>query len=204
MELLPHWSYLGWSPVITAAVAAAVVSLAMAWTTAPSAVVEVGLGIVGVTGLWLAARVARWRTTSLVITTTRLVRRSGVLARRGLDIRLDRINEVSYHQSLAGRMARTGALQIEVGGEAGVVVLDHVRRPAAVAGVVHEQIAALGRSARERPDDTPPAGLPAMPADPVPRRTVGERLVELEDLRRRGILTESEFADKRAKLLDRL
>ena len=34
--------------------------------------------------------------------------------------------------------------------------------------------------------------------------TVADRLVQLDELRRRGILTDAEFAAKKAELLDRL
>jgi hypothetical protein len=34
--------------------------------------------------------------------------------------------------------------------------------------------------------------------------SVADRLVQLDELRRRGILTEAEFASKKAELLDRL
>jgi Short C-terminal domain len=53
-------------------------------------------------------------------------------------------------------------------------------------------------------EDTPPSGI-----DPVPRihlgeDTVADRLVQLDELRRRGIVTDEEFASKKAELLARL
>ena len=59
------------------------------------------------------------------------------------------------------------------------------------------------------PPDTEPAPTPlrALPAPP-PTATSGEqirqRLIELDDQRRRGILTEEEFAAKKAELLNRI
>jgi hypothetical protein len=69
-----------------------------------------------------------------------------------------------------------------------------------------------------RKDDTPPFGT-----DPVPRESapvsqpaaaapssgashadIKDRLIELDDLRQRGILSEEEFAAKKAQLLDRI
>ena len=43
--------------------------------------------------LWFLARWVRWRTTSFVVTTDRLVHRSGVVAKHGKEIPLERIND---------------------------------------------------------------------------------------------------------------
>jgi membrane protein YdbS with pleckstrin-like domain len=82
------------------------------------------------------------------------------------------------------------------------------------------------RDRRHHEPDTPPFGTPAVDPtepDPVPasvwtpddaptsssppptsQASVHEKLIELDDLRRRGILTEDEFQAKKAQLLDRI
>jgi hypothetical protein len=224
VELRPHWSALGWPiPAVAVAVAATIAALVV-WPSAPVGVGEALLGLVALSALWLGGRLLRWSRTWLVITTTRLVQRSGVLRRRGFEIRLVRVNEISYEQSLLGHLVGTGRLCIEVGGERGLVCFDHVRKPAAVAGVLHEQIDAVaddasdpkrraledggdGRDAGPRPrwrqrdwgeDDTPPTGTPLAGSE---AGSLSRRLVELDDLRRRGLLTEDEFAEQKARLL---
>lgn len=225
IELRPHWTALGWVPPLFVAVAAGLIALAVAWPSAPVAIGYAGLAVLVAVGCSLAIRLLKWRRSALVVTTTRLVRRSGVLARRGLEIRLVRVNEISYDQSILERILGSGRLLVEVGGETGVIAFDHVRRPAAVAAVLHEQLAELGgtggaRSStggggggagrwapapQARPQDTPPHGLAAGPPRPLGgERSVAERLIELDELRRRGILSEAEFAAKRAALIDRL
>ena len=63
--------------------------------------------------------VLRWRTTHYVITTHRLLFREGILARRGRDIGLSRITDVSYRQTLWDRIINSGTLTIESAGESG-------------------------------------------------------------------------------------
>jgi membrane protein YdbS with pleckstrin-like domain len=86
------------------------------------------------------------------------------------------------------------------------------------------------RHSRQHEPDTPPFGTPAVdPTEPCPTPTptspwsnedpheptpsppvsatqasVHEKLIELDDLRRRGILTDEEFQAKKAQLLDRI
>jgi hypothetical protein len=228
VELRPHWAFLGWPLVATVAAAALAVGIDVAFSPVPAGVGDVLLGVFAVAALWLAGRTVRWVTTTLVLTTTRLVQRSGVFARRALELRLERINELSYHQSLPGRLGRTGELMVETGGESGDIVFEHVPRPAAFQSLVTEQISAFHDARRTRligpvggpgaPShvDTPPAGGPPVPT-PVPRTaapaasaaaaappTVADRLMQLGELRRRGIVSAAEFEAKKAELLQQL
>ena len=68
----------------------------------------------------------RWRTTHYVITTHRLLFREGILARRGRDIGLSRITDVSYRQTLWERIINSGTLTIESAGEGGATVLKQI------------------------------------------------------------------------------
>jgi pyridoxine/pyridoxamine 5'-phosphate oxidase len=52
--------------------------------------------------------------------------------------------------------------------------------------------------------DTPPSGTATVTRPVHGEPSVTDRLVELDELRRRGIVTEAEFASKKAELLDRL
>ncbi len=68
----------------------------------------------------------RWRTTHYVITTHRLLFREGILARRGRDLGLSRITDVSYRQTLWERIINSGTLSIESAGESGPTVLRQI------------------------------------------------------------------------------
>jgi uncharacterized membrane protein YdbT with pleckstrin-like domain len=70
--------------------------------------------------------VLRWRTTHYVITTHRLLFREGILSRRGRDIGLSRITDVSYRQTLWERIIDSGTLTIESAGEGGATVLKRI------------------------------------------------------------------------------
>jgi uncharacterized membrane protein YdbT with pleckstrin-like domain len=70
--------------------------------------------------------VLRWRTTHYVITTHRLLFREGILSRRGRDIGLSRITDVSYRQTLWDRIINSGTLTIESAGESGATVLKQI------------------------------------------------------------------------------
>jgi uncharacterized membrane protein YdbT with pleckstrin-like domain len=64
-----------------------------------------------------------WRTTHYVLTTHRVLIRSGILHHRGRDIALTRINDVSFEQTLWDRIIGSGTLMVESAGESGQQVL---------------------------------------------------------------------------------
>jgi uncharacterized membrane protein YdbT with pleckstrin-like domain len=68
----------------------------------------------------------RWRTTHYVITTHRLLYRTGILSRHGRDIGLSRITDVSYKQTLWDRVINSGTVSIETAGEGGPTVFSAI------------------------------------------------------------------------------
>ncbi len=68
----------------------------------------------------------RWRTTHYVVTTHRLLFREGILARRGRDLGLSRITDVSYTQTLWERIINSGTLTVESAGDGGATVFRRI------------------------------------------------------------------------------
>lgn len=217
VEFRPHWAFFGWPLVAT--VVAVTVALVVAGTSLPGWLGYITLGLVAVAALWFAGRFLRWASTTTAVTTVRVLRRSGALARTGLEVRLTRINELAFRQTLFQRMLGCGDLLIETGGESGDIAFDFVPRPADVQSLITGELNELHRrqvdpqgpvpavagQAVVLPQGlaTPPTGSPRVGSQPADR-TVAERLVELDELRRRGILTAAEFDAKKAQLISQL
>ncbi|HXX89915.1 MAG TPA: PH domain-containing protein [Acidimicrobiales bacterium] len=222
VELRPHWIFLGWPLIATAAALALAISVIVAFPHAPVGVSYVLGVVVLVPALWLLGRVARWMSTSIVVTTNRIVERWGVFSRRADEVRLEAVNQISYHQTILDRLFRVGTVFIEVPGRTGVIVYRCLRRPDVVQRIISEQTAELyGRG----PTAIPGAARPAAgggasnggwteaaehrtPPTGVPAATRGgpvvDAMAQLDELRSRGLLTDAEYADKKAELLRRL
>src|SRR5579863_6970383 len=89
VELRPHWAFLGWPLVDAVAVVFVAIAAVTTYPHAPVGVLYLLLVLVSVSALWLAGRLVRWFATNLVVTTSRIVQRTGVLARNGLELRLE-------------------------------------------------------------------------------------------------------------------
>jgi uncharacterized membrane protein YdbT with pleckstrin-like domain len=128
-HLHPHWLTLFW-PVVRFLVIVGGASFGMAVIPVGRQQGVLRLLILAVALVLLLTvvlvPVLRWRTTHYVITTHRLLFREGIMARRGRDIGLSRITDVSYRQSLWDRIINSGTLTIESAGESGSTVLRQI------------------------------------------------------------------------------
>jgi len=104
------------------------------------AAVALALLLVGCLRPWL-----RWQCTHYVVTTRRVVIREGVLGRRGRDIPLTRISDVSFTHSLLERLFRAGTLVVDSAGEQGELTLRDVPRVEQVQRTVFDLADVLAR-----------------------------------------------------------
>ena len=187
LDLIPHWSTLAFPVAVLLAVLAATIA-------GETFNRDLGLGLAVVllaVIAWVALRVVRRQTTNLVLTTDRLIHRVGVVAKRGKEIPLERINDIAYHQSVFERLIGTGDLSIESAGARSRETFGDIPRPAVVQNEIYRQMEACAIRRTDRA---------AGPRD----LTVPEQLEKLDELRQRGIITWAEFDAKKQQMLDRL
>ena len=156
--LHPHWKTL----IRPFAVAVLVIAIALiAEVLIPSnsaaAVERLVVAAVAILAvmLWLIVPVLRWRTTIYELTTRRLRVRSGIATRRGRDIPLARINDVSFEKGLLDRLLGSGRLVVESAGEHGQILLNDIPRveftQATLFRLVEEEQRRLERNERSQP-----------------------------------------------------
>lgn len=141
-------------------------------------------------GLWLAVRWLQWSTSRLTVTTDRLMTRRGVIAKKHWQVGLERIHDISCSQTIFERLLGAGDLAIDTGGDRGHLIGD-VARPFRVQ---HEIYGAMENS-------TVTAATRAMDRRDL---TIPEQIEKLDELRQRGVISQSEFDVKKTQLLDRL
>ncbi|HEX3906537.1 MAG TPA: PH domain-containing protein [Mycobacteriales bacterium] len=126
LDLRPHWRRVA-IPVVLIPLVVGLASYL--WFIAPSGStqrpVHIAILVVGVAVLlwWSLRPWLRWLTTRYVLTTRRVVMRTGVVARHGRDVPLTRVNDVSFSHTMVERMFRSGTLVIESAGDRGQVIL---------------------------------------------------------------------------------
>ena len=188
VDLHPHWWFLT-APIalLAAGIVGGIVTLfaTAADTTVRTAATWSAIAALALGACWLMVRYARWLTTHFVITNRRVIFRTGLLTKRGIEIPLERVNTVHFRQGVLERMLGAGDLLIESGGESGQQRFTDIRQPDRVQRVIHAEI-----EAREMR-----AGASAGASG------VADQLEKLESMLDRGTLTRDEFERQKERLL---
>ncbi|MEO5899544.1 MAG: PH domain-containing protein [Ilumatobacteraceae bacterium] len=195
LDMHPHWAYF-FQPAFSllgAIVIGIVILAAGPDGNAGTFFHWLAIVLLVVTALWLIGRYLKWITTNFVITSHRLIFRQGVFAKSGIEIPLDRVNNVNFSQGIVERILGAGDLLVESGGEDGQQRFTDIRRPDRVQNLIHAQ---MEGHAERRAGYTHPGGGMA-----PPQIDVAEQLEKLEGMVQRGSLTTAEFEAQKRKLL---
>ena len=149
VDIRPHWTYLSGPLAVATLVIGIGVALDVAFPNASVTVHWIEGLVVAVPCLWLAARTARWWTSSLVLTSVRLVEQWGVLSPRYAETPLAYVVSVLAVQSLVRRILGTGHLELEIRGESRVRRIDDVRRPVILQRIITRRLAPYGEDQDE-------------------------------------------------------
>ncbi|MTV27150.1 PH domain-containing protein [Nitriliruptoraceae bacterium ZYF776] len=188
-EFRPHWRVLlpalGW-----AMLAAALGGIGVAALDGTARTVSVVAAVV----LWvlLAGRsLLDYWFTNYVLTTERIIVRTGMIARSGTEIPLENINNVLFNQTVLERLLGFGDVLLESAGAQGQSRLEDIPDPELFQSQVYRVREARSLAMRHGPG----------PADHAAGDVVSQ-LERLADLRERGHLSEEEFEAKKRRLLD--
>src|SRR5690606_10707378 len=189
LDVHPHWWYFAKAAAaVVASVVIGIIALVALDGTASDIVGWLAVALIVVSAMWLIARYLKWVSINFVVTSDRVIYRSGIFAKSGIEIPLDRVNNVIFGQSFIERLLGAGNLLIESGGETGQQRFTDVRQPDRVQMIINAQKSAL----RQAPAA---AGAAPEPTD------VASRLEKREGLLERGTITQEEFDDQKRRIL---
>lgn len=131
-----------------------------------------------------------WYNREYVVTNRRVIQIFGVFNKSVTDSSLEKVNDVKMSQSFFGRIFDYGDVEILTGSELGVNLFKRIGDP------VKFKTAMLNAKEKLGFEGTGPH---AQSADSIP-----EMIAELDELRKKGIVTEAEFQAKKAQLLAKM
>ena len=197
LDLHPHWWFFAKSAaVLVVAFVLGIVVLAngWGWLKVPVAI------FVLVTVVWFAERYIRWVSTHFVLTSDRVIFRTGIIAKHGIEIPLERINTIFFHQRIFERMLGLGDLEIESASKDGAQRFEDIHNPSGVQNEIYKQMEANEIKAAQRIS----GGINAAQAAGSSAASIPDQIAKLAQLRDQGVLTEDEFQAKKADLLGRM
>ncbi|MEA2003234.1 MAG: PH domain-containing protein [Actinomycetota bacterium] len=191
-QFRPHWRLLA-IPMLWAI--GAIVAIVLVFQVIPPEDGTVDLITGAVILLALIPLVIRpifnWWFTLYVLTTERLITRTGVVARSGIELPLANINNVLFNQNILERVLKSGDLLIESAGESGQSEFFNIPDPEEFQSVLYRTREEQGRhTAREES---------AITADIL--RDPTEQLERAVRLHQDGVLSDEEFAAMKRAIL---
>jgi membrane protein YdbS with pleckstrin-like domain len=132
-----------------------------------------------------------WRNKAYIVTTHRVIQTAGVFSKDVVDSSLEKVNDVKLSQSFLGRMFGYGDIEILTASELGVNLFHEINDP------IGFKTAML--NAKERLGFDNEAGMGSHAMADIP-----SLIDRLDDLRKRGIITEAEFQQKKYELLSKI
>jgi membrane protein YdbS with pleckstrin-like domain len=142
--------------------------------------------------VWPAPPIARWVSSHFVVTTDRVIRRSGLIAKEATEISLERITDVRTRQSVIERLVGAGDLTIESAGRLSPLTFEDVRHPDRVQKVIFERKEA---NAGRREARASGGGLAA--------GSIADELAKLHLLRAKGVISDREYDLLKARVIGR-
>jgi uncharacterized membrane protein YdbT with pleckstrin-like domain len=188
LDMHPHWWYFAepaWS--LLGSIILGIIVLAKTHGDVGKVLRVITLILLVGTAIWLIIRYMKWLTTNFVITSNRLIFRQGIVGKSGIEIPLERVNNVNFHQTVFERILGAGDLLIESGGEDGQQRFTDIRHPAQVQNLIHAQME--GHFQKRAGYVNAPTG------------DITEQLQRLEGMLQRGTLTQEEFDIQKTRLL---
>ena len=207
LDLRPHWWFFS-KHILTGI--PLVILLVVATRINDETVHDVVLYVVGglavLWAIWLLVKFLEWSRTFFVVTDQRVIFRTGILTRHGVEIPLERVNNINFHQGIWERIIGAGDLEIQSAGEEGTSQFSNVRHPDGVQQEIYRQMEVdAKRDAGRGASEIGKAVADAMGkgggggGDDIPAQI--EALARLRD---NGTISAEEFEKKKADLLERM
>jgi len=186
-----HWIVLLPTIVADGAISLAIVGLSVLGIVFSPPWTWLGFLLLFIPLLHFLWRIWMWWSKQYAITNRRVIQISGMVNKRVSDTLLEKINDIVTEQSAMGRLLKFGDVEIIAGSDSGVDVFYRLADPIGFKKDLLDQKASVGEpEAAEEPEKH--------------AQSVPDLIAELDELRKKGLITGAEFEKKRRKLLDRI
>ena len=187
-----HWSVLFGNIVLEIVLILALIVVAIILTPIVAfPVAPLGFFLVLVPLVGMVRDVLLWYNRQYVVTNRRVIQTAGVFSKDVVDSSLEKVNDVKMSQSFWGRLLDYGDIEILTASEVGANVFRSIGEP------IRFKTAML--NAKERLGFENESGVVSQAMTDIP-----SLIARLDDLRKKGLITEAEFQAKKSELLAKM
>lgn len=190
-----HWLLLVWVGVIDGMLTIA--ALVAALVLGDAFIALAALSVFPI--IHFVIRYLNWHNEQYMVTNRRVMEVRGVINKHVSDSSLEKVNDVVLDQSILGRLLGYGTVEIITGSDIGVNIFKYMSQP------VRFKTEMLNQKEDLSELDTIGSRAKRVLTEPPPTSgDIPELIAELDELRKKGIITDLEFKEKKAELLGRL
>jgi uncharacterized membrane protein YdbT with pleckstrin-like domain len=158
------------------------------------------LAVFSLVFLWrMVWDILHWVNDVYAVTNRRIIQISGIINKHSIDSSLEKINDLVLNQSMLGRLLGYGDLEILTGSEIGANLLRRIADPVRFKTEMLNQKESMSEMGAFESKAKRTLSTAAPTAGDIP-----ELIGELDELRKKGLITDAEFQEKKAKLLSRI
>jgi hypothetical protein len=150
-----------------------------------------GLVLLVIPAIGIMNDVLVWRNKAYVVTNRRVIQVAGVFNKDVVDSSLEKVNDVKMSQSFFGRLFGYGDIEILTASELGINLFHEINDPIGFKTAMLNAKERLGFDGDSGVAERTPSDIPAL-------------IARLDDLRKRGIISEVEFQRKKTELLAKM
>jgi hypothetical protein len=154
-------------------------------------VMPLGLLLVIVPLIGMVRDVLIWYNRQYIVTNRRVIQTAGVFSKDVVDSSLEKVNDVKLSQSFWGRMFDYGDIEILTASEVGANVFRSIGGPIEFKTAMLNAKERLGFDGEMGAQDRGSGDIPSL-------------IAALDNLRKKGIISEEEFQQKKMELLSKL
>jgi membrane protein YdbS with pleckstrin-like domain len=171
---------------------------------ASSVLGTIALGLLAVAVVHFFVRRIRASADEFVVTTRRVIRKTGLVAREAEHAPIEKIQDITVDQGVLARLLGYGTATLETASESGRIVFPDIADPERFRNAIWAQTAGAGAVGVPAASvASSPGALPGTFAGSV-EVSAAARLTELENLHKQGLVTSEEYVRKREEILGSL
>ncbi len=141
----------------------------------------------------------KWFNEQYIVTNRRVMKVEGMFNKNVADSSLEKVNDVVMAQSWLGRLLNYGNIDIITGSDVGINHFEHIAGPVAFKREMLNQ-----KEGMNVVNDVGAKEKRILESDAPARGDIPELIAELDELRKKGVLNDAEFAAKKEELLKRM
>ena len=186
-----HWSILfGNIALEIVLISALIVAMIVLLPLVTIPVAPIGFFLVLVPLIGMVRDFLIWYNRQYIVTNRRVIQTAGVFSKDVVDSSLEKVNDVKLSQSFWGRLFDYGDIEILTASEVGANVFRSIGQPIKFKTAMLNAKEQLGFGE---------AGVHVQAEEDIPSLIAG-----LDDLRKKGIISEEEFQQKKTELLSKM